>query len=93
MIRRIVRELGEWRRARRDYRVLCDEGRAAHLEVSIRIHSEDYEWIGLDGITGIKTTVPLTRAGKRYIRRIVRDIETTCVRAVLIANRKAKEGA
>jgi hypothetical protein len=99
MIRRIaIRSLAqlanqvrEWRQAKRDYRALCDQGRAAQLQIDIRIHPDDYEWTGLDGITGIKTTIPLTRAGKRYVRRVINDIEASCVRAVRETTRQARE--
>lgn len=89
--RLFIRQAREWRQARRDYRALCDQGRAAHLQIDIRIHPDDYEWTGLDGITGIKTTIPLTRAGKRYVRRMVNDIEASCVRAVRETTRQARE--
>lgn len=89
-LRYAVRQIREWRQAKRDYRALCRENRAAHLQVSIAIHPDDDEWHGgMNGITGVKTTVPLTPAGKRYVRHILDDIEATCVRAVLDANRRS----
>jgi hypothetical protein len=94
VIRRVLHFVGqvrEWRQAKRDYRALCAENRAAHIEVSIQIHPDDYEWTGLNGLTGLKTTIPLTPAGKRYVRHILDDIEATCVRAVRDANRKGRE--
>ncbi|MEV0831468.1 MULTISPECIES: hypothetical protein [Streptosporangiaceae] len=88
-IRALVRNRLDWRQARRDYRALCDDGRAAHLEFRVAIHSEDYEWTGLNGLTSLKTVVPLTPRGKRYMAGVVRDIEKTCIRAVLDARREA----
>ncbi|MCK2219730.1 hypothetical protein MF672_038935 [Actinomadura sp. ATCC 31491] len=92
-LRHAVRQLREWRQARRDYRALGAEGRAAHIRVDIRIHPGDDEWTGLDGVTGIKTTIPLTPAGKRYVKYVLADIERTCVRAVLKATRDAARAA
>lgn len=92
-LRQAIRQLREWQQAKRDYRALCAEGRAAHIRVEIRIHPDDDEWTGLDGITGIKTTIPLTPAGKRYVHGILRKIEETCIRAVLKANRDAARAA
>ncbi|MEV4287389.1 hypothetical protein AB0K40_17935 [Nonomuraea bangladeshensis] len=86
----LARHVRAWRRARRDYRALCAEGRAPHVQVNIRIHPDDDEWTGLNGITGIATTVPLTPAGKRYVRGVLADIEATCVHAVLAANEAAR---
>ncbi|MEU4234896.1 hypothetical protein AB0F17_62375 [Nonomuraea sp. NPDC026600] len=57
----------------------------------IRIHPEDDEWTGLDGVTGIKTVVPITPAGKRYVRRLLADIERACIRAVLAARQEETE--
>ncbi|MEU4410704.1 hypothetical protein AB0F88_39890 [Streptosporangium sp. NPDC023963] len=88
-IRTLVRDRLEWRRARRDYRALCDDGRAATLQFSVGIHPEDYEWTGIDGITALKTTVPLTPRGKRFMASVIGDIERSCIRAVLDANREA----
>jgi len=88
-IRALVRNRLEWRRARRDYRALCDDGRAAHLEFRVAIHADDDEWTGLNGLTSLKTVVPLTPRGKRYMAAVIRDIERTCIRAVLDANREA----
>lgn len=88
-IRALFRDRLEWRRARRDYRALCDDGRAATLLFSVGIHPEDYEWTGINGVTSLKTTVPLTPRGKRYMAGVIRDIERTCIRAVFDANREA----
>ncbi|GIH95383.1 hypothetical protein ACFFMN_23910 [Planobispora siamensis] len=82
-LRRFVAAVRAWRQATRDYRALCDAGRAPTLQFSVQIHPESYEWTGLNGITGLKTTVPLTRDGKRYMAGVIRDIERTCIRAVL----------
>ncbi|GAA0853328.1 hypothetical protein ACFQVD_26710 [Streptosporangium amethystogenes subsp. fukuiense] len=88
-IRALVRNRLDWRRARRDYRALCQEGRPAHLVFSVAIHPDDDEWSGLNGITGLKATVPLTPRGKRYMAGVIRDIEKTCIRAVLDATKQA----
>lgn len=92
-LRVAVRQAHAWRQARRDYQVLCDEGRAATLRFSVEIHPEDYEWTGLNGMTGLKTTVPLTPRGKRYMAGVVADIERTCIRAVLEANEASRAPA
>ncbi|NUW45573.1 hypothetical protein [Nonomuraea rhodomycinica] len=90
-IRCAIRRMLEWQQAKRDYRALCRQGRAPHVRFTVEIHPDDYEWTGLNGITGLKTTVPLTREGMRYIRRALGDIETTCIRGILEASRRAAE--
>ncbi|MET8334405.1 hypothetical protein [Streptosporangium canum] len=91
VIKRFITDARAWRQAKRDYRALCQEGRAAHLEFSVAIHADDYEWTGLKGITGLKTVVPITPQGKRYMARVISDIEKTCIRAVLDASRREAE--
>ncbi|MEU8378983.1 hypothetical protein [Streptosporangium sp. NPDC048865] len=89
-IRTLVRDRMDWRRARRDYLALCEEGRGATLQFSVGIHPEDHEWTGINGVTALKTTVPLTPRGKRYMAGVIRDIETTCIWAVLDAAKRER---
>ncbi|TMR14078.1 hypothetical protein ETD86_29470 [Nonomuraea turkmeniaca] len=92
-LHRVVRRIRERRQAQRDYRALCAQGRAPIVQVRIRIDPDDDEWTSLDGITGVSTVVPLTPAGKRRVRRILADIERTCVRAVLAARQGESDAA
>ncbi|MER5649625.1 hypothetical protein [Streptosporangium sp. NPDC002524] len=85
-LRTLVRNRRAWHRARRDYRALSSEGRGATLLFSVGIHPDDPEWAGIDGVTALKTTVPLTPRGKRYMAGVILGIETACIRAVLAAN-------
>lgn len=87
-IRNLVRITRERRQAERDYRALCDEGRAPILCIDLHIHPDDPEWSELHGITGIKTTIPLTRGGRRYVASSVRTIRATCIRELIIINRQ-----
>lgn len=91
--RAVTRDVREWRRATRDYRALCREGRAAHVQFSVRLHPDDDEWTGLEknGVTGLKTVIPLTKAGRREALDTLTDIERTCIAAVLKANRDARK--
>lgn len=91
-MRGLVRAIREQRRAKKDYRALCADGRAPRLCVDIRIDPDDQEWADLDvyGMTGFKTTVPLNRAGQQYIALTVDRIRATCVRQVLHATREAR---
>ncbi|MEU8040922.1 hypothetical protein [Streptosporangium sp. NPDC049078] len=87
-LQRFIADVRAWRQARRDYQALCDEGRAPRLEFSVGIHPDDYEWTGINGVTALKTTVPLTPRGKQYMAGVIHDIERTCIRAVLDTNQR-----
>ena len=83
-LRRLVADIREYRAARRDYYALCDEGRAPLVHVEIRLVTDrGDDWAGgVRGIHGVKTEIPLTRKGERYIARTARTIRESCIRQI-----------
>jgi hypothetical protein len=92
-IREAARARREWKQAVKAYREMCAHGAPPILHVEIRLIDDRYDdWHGMNarGIHGMKTTIPLTRNGERYVRGMVRELRQTCIRQVLAWQRQAE---
>lgn len=94
-IRAIIQRRRAWRRAVKDYRALCEQGRTPRLSVHIYLetsHGDDWTGMTTRGLVGLKAGgIPPTREGEKYIARIASDIRRTCIRAVLDANNNYRD--
>lgn len=87
-VRNIASDMKLNRQARREFRGLCDEGRAPLVYVEIRLvtdRGDDWSGMTVRGITGIKRTTLLSPAGEKSIAADARTIRRTCIREVRAA--------